>query len=404
MQALPVIHFLEQDGHRVTHALDGAEALEKYHAELPDLVLMDIEMPNMDGIEATRRIREISVKKWIPIVILTGLKSDKDLICGLEAGADDYMTKPVNFEVLLARMKSKQRIVDMQNNLFGILENVHEGILTINQQGIVQSFNLAAEKIFGYEASEVTGRNVNMLMPEQYRTQHDGYLKNILAASLPRVIGMSRKVQGLRKNGEVFPMYLAVTQVKSATGDQYIGLLRDISQEEANLHRIEHLARHDTMTGLLNRSCFTEQLDNYVRNALPFSLLFIDIDGFKTVNDTYGHGVGDQLLIAIAQRIRSCVAENDIVARLGGDEFVVILPDVVNSTDIERIAVRLIGKVAEKMTYKGCVCSVGASIGAACYPAQSMLAEDILSAADSAMYHAKRTGKNRFVMAGTTSY
>ena len=178
MLAMPVIQALEQDGHRVTHVFDGVAAVEHFIAETPDLILIDVTMPNMDGIEATRKIREMPTTKWVPIVMLTGLSSNEDLIKGLEAGADDYLLKPIDFTVLVARMRSKQRILDMQNSYFGILDNVHEGILTINQHGIVQRFNLAAENIFGYTPSDVIGRNVNMLMPEPYKTQHDSYLHN----------------------------------------------------------------------------------------------------------------------------------------------------------------------------------------------------------------------------------
>ncbi len=218
MVAKPIIKALEDAGHRVTHVLDGSAAVEQYLAELPDLVLMDVVMLNMDGIEATRRIKEIPTKKWIPIIMLTSLSSKDDLIKGLEAGADDYLIKPVDFDVLIARMRSKQRIVDMQNSFFGVLDNVHEGILTIDWRGKVQRFNLAAERIFGYSASEVLGLNVNMLMPEPYKSGHDGYLRSYLATHQPKVIGIGRKVQGLRKNGEVFPMHLAVTQIKSVAG------------------------------------------------------------------------------------------------------------------------------------------------------------------------------------------
>lgn len=252
MIAKPVIQALEDGGHRVTHVLDGAAAVEQYQRELPDLVLMDVVMPNMDGIEATRKLKAIPVKKWIPITMLTGLSADEDLIRGLESGADDYLTKPINFDVLKARMRSKQRIVDMQNGYFGVLDNVHEGILTIDWRGHVQRFNLAAERIFGYSPEEVLGKNVNILMPEPYKSEHDSYLRNYLAMRQPKVIGIGRKVQGLRKNGEIFPMHLAVTQVDSVQGMQFIGLVRDISQEEADRQRIEHLALHDVLTGLPN--------------------------------------------------------------------------------------------------------------------------------------------------------
>jgi diguanylate cyclase (GGDEF)-like protein/PAS domain S-box-containing protein len=395
---LLVIRALESRGHRVTHALDGAIALEKYITEPPDLVLMDLMMPNMDGIEATRRIKAIPVKKWIPISIVTGLTSNQDLIRGLEAGADDYLTKPLNIDVLIARMHAKQRIVDMQNNYFAVLENVHEGVLSIDQKGTIQRFNCAAEKIFGYTSGEAIGRNVSILMPEPNKGRHDGYLHNYLSGHSPKVIGVSRKVEGQRKNGELFPMRLSVTEIDSAMGIQFVGLVCDISQEEADRKRIEHQAMHDALTGLYNRSRFIELLSKLVLSAKPFALLFIDVDGFKPINDTFGHDIGDEVLMAIAQRMLCTTASNDVVARLGGDEFVVILPDVKNSHDVNKVAVRLLEKIGEPMSFTGCECCVGASIGAAIFPDHGTSNESILSAADGAMYRAKRTGKNRVVM------
>ena len=404
MLAAPVIKMLERDGHRVTHVLNGTAAVEAFVAQAPDLVLMDVEMPEMDGLEATRKIRAIPSSKWVPIVMMTGMAANSDLIKGLEAGADDYLFKPVDFQVLVTLMRAKQRILDLQSSYFGILDNVHEGILTIDAHGLIQRFNRAAERIFGYTPSEVLGQNVNMLMPEPYHAQHDGYLANYLSSRQPKVIGTGRKVQGRRKNGETFPMHLAISEVESALGVQFIGLVRDISQEEEDRLRIEHLALHDVLTGLANRASFNQCLSDCVSAGQPFALLFIDIDGFKPVNDQYGHDAGDAVLVALAQRMRHAVAGRDFVARLGGDEFVVLLPEVASATAVEQVAARILSKVAEPIDCGAPVsCRVGASIGAALFPANGSSEESILNAADNAMYQAKRAGKNRLVLAGGDS-
>lgn len=397
--AQPIILVLEADGHHVTHVADGAAAVAQYMAETPDLVLMDVMMPNMGGIEACRRIKEIPVKQWVPVIMLSALISNEDLIVGLEAGADDYLGKPIDLNVLVSRMRSKQRMVDIQNSLHGILDNVHEGIITISQKGTVQSFNLAAERIFGFLPAEVLGQNVNMLMPEPYKTQHDGYLHNYLTTNQAKVIGIGRKVQGRRKNGEVFPMNLAVTKVDSAQGVNFIGLVRDISQEEEDRQHIEHLALHDPLTGLPNRASFTHQMSACIRSEKPFALLFIDIDGFKPINDNFGHDVGDKVLIAIAQRMRGSVSSGDFIARLGGDEFVVILHDVNISDDAEQVGTRILEKLGATMNINRSECKVGASIGIALFPLHGQTGETILTAADNAMYQAKRSGKNRVVKA-----
>jgi diguanylate cyclase (GGDEF)-like protein len=219
----------------------------------------------------------------------------------------------------------------------------------------------------------------------------------------PKVIGIGRKVQGLRKNGEVFPMHLAVTQVDSTHGVQFIGLVRDISQEEADRQRIEHLALHDVLTGLPNRASFNQHLSETVGAKSPFAVLFIDIDGFKPVNDNFGHDIGDMVLIAIAQRLKDAVQNGGFIARLGGDEFVVILHKVDTQDDIEKVGRLILQKIGAPMNCGGNDCKVGASIGAASYPVHGQDEERILNAADNAMYQAKRAGKNRVVITGSFS-
>jgi diguanylate cyclase (GGDEF)-like protein/PAS domain S-box-containing protein len=390
---------LEADGHHVTHVLDGAAAVEAYVFNTPDLVLMDVLMPVMGGIEACQKIKAIPMKKWVPFIMLSAKSSNEEVVKGLESGADDYLAKPIDLNVLIARMRSKQRIVDIQNSLFGILDNVHEGIITIDQTGKVQNFNLAAERIFGYVPDEVIGNNINMLMPEPYKTQHDGYLHNYMATNQPKVIGIGRKVQGRRKDGEIFPMHLAVTQIDSAYGMLFIGLVRDISAEEEYRLNIEKLAMTDPLTSLPNRSSFNHQMSARILEGKPFALLFVDIDGFKPVNDNFGHEIGDRVLITLSQRMLGSVAESDFIARLGGDEFVVILKNIPSPLKAEQVGLRILGKIGETMNFKGNECKVGASIGVALYPANGQTSEVLMYGADSAMYEAKRSGKNRVIMA-----
>lgn len=199
---------------------------------------------------------------------------------------------------------------------------------------------------------------------------------------------------------DIFPMHLAVTALESAQDIRFIGLVRDISREEKDREYIEHLALHDALTGLPNRSNFTHQISACIQIGKPFTLLFIDIDGFKPINDNFGHDVGDQVLVAIAQRMRGTVASGDFIARLGGDEFVVLLKEVDSSSAVEQVGLRILEKIGAPMNCSGNKCDVGASIGAALYPSNGLREDEILNAADNAMYQAKRSGKNRIIMAG----
>ncbi len=403
--SLPVIAFLEQHGNRVTYAQNGQEAVEAYRREEPSLILMDIIMPVMDGIEATRRIKAMSKARWVPILLMSGLSEKKDVIHGLDAGADDYLVKPIDFDVLEARLGSFHRITLIQDSLFSVLDNVYEAILTINEQGMVQSYNRAAERIFGYVADEVIGQNVNMLMPSPYRDEHDDYLGRYLKERIPHVIGIGRKVAGLRKNGQTFPMRLSVTEVRRNNESLFIGLVSDITEEEIARQHIEFLALHDPLTGLPNRTHFNQTLDTVFLNRgdSRFALLFIDLDGFKLINDAMGHDAGDTALKAAASRLRHSLAADDFIARLGGDEFVAIIRNVADADVVLIIANRILESVSQPMELLGKPASMGASIGVAMVPQHGTVASEVLSAADNAMYVAKGSGKGRVVLVGSTT-
>lgn len=335
--ALPVIAFLKERGYRVSHVMDGAAAVAAYQADTPDLVLMDVMMPVLDGIEATRRIKALGGRRWVPVMLLTGLSAQEEIVAGFDAGADDYLIKPIVFAVLDARMRSMQRIANIQDSLFSIFDNVYEAIITIDEQGTVCNYNRAAERIFGYGADEVIGRNVKMLMPEPHAAAHDGYLARYLRERTPRIVGSSRKVQGRRKNGDIFPLRLAVTELRRGDRSQFIGLVSDISAEEQARQRIEFLALHDALTGLPNRAQFNEVLD----------------------------------------------------ATLAGP-----------AAAARAIAARLIEAVARPMHLAGTERRMGASVGIAMIEARDGRdASEILTAADNAMYAAKRAGKGRVAVA-----
>jgi diguanylate cyclase (GGDEF)-like protein/PAS domain S-box-containing protein len=398
-----VISFLEKAGHRVTHVEDGLAAVNAFAANPPDLVLMDGVMPVMDGIEATRRIKALGGARWIPVMFLTSLSTRDEVVAGLRAGADDYLIKPVDFEILQARIQSMQRIATIQDSLFGIVDNVYEGILTIDEQGHIHSYNRAAEIIFGHTATEVMGRNVKMLMPSPYAEEHDGYLARYLHEGTPRVIGIGRKVRGLRRNGTIFPMRLAVTEVRSDNGKKlFIGLVSDISAEETARERIEFLALHDALTGLPNRAQFNARLEALCAvpgEGVHAAVLFLDLDGFKPINDTLGHEAGDEALKITAQRLREVLATEDLVARLGGDEFVALCTNVSEAEAALDIGNRLLAAISRPMTLLGSTSRMGASIGIALMPHHGKTATDILTAADHAMYAAKRDGKGRVMLA-----
>jgi len=395
-----VQNVLESMGYHVTHVANGLEAVKAYQASPPDLVLMDVVMPVMDGIEATRQIKKMGGEKWVPLIIMTSLTGNNEIIEGFTAGADDYLVKPMDLNVLEARMRSMQRIATIQGSLFGILDNMYEGVLAIDDAGIVKSYNKAAQQIFGYTAEEVIGQNVKMLMPSPFRDEHDGYLARYNHEKTPRIIGTGRKVKGQRRDGSVFPMHLAVTEVERPGKNLFIGVVRDISIEEEARKRIEFLAHHDALTGLPNRARLGEVLSQAVANPYTeAALLFIDLDGFKPINDRYGHEVGDFALKEVASRLQQVIGASHFVGRLGGDEFVVLLNNITTEEGALMWANQIIDAISKPMRFNNDItCLLGASIGVACIPKHGRSNTDILSHADAAMYEAKRAGKNRAIM------
>lgn len=231
--------FLKKLGHTVIAAENGKEAVERFEKEQPDIVLLDIMMPIMDGFEAARRIKAMSTDRWVPIIFLSALNRDENLVEGLEAGGDDYLTKPVNFIVLEAKMRSMERSLMLQQNAFEaykrlqvISDNVLEAIVTTDTNGVIQACNQATEMVFGWTPGEIIGRNVKMLMPEPYRSQHDDYVRAYVMGGPPQIIGTEREVEAVRKDGCAFPATLGVTEVRLDGSRLFIGVIRDISEQK----------------------------------------------------------------------------------------------------------------------------------------------------------------------------
>lgn len=230
--------FLERQGHQVIVAVNGLEAVQLFEAEQPDIVFMDVVMPVMDGLEATRRIKEMTAERWVPVVIVSSLEKPDELASGLEAGADDYMPKPLNFRILEAKMRSIQRTLDLQNRVVGTLrrsqaisDHMLDALVTIDEVGTIRSCNPATSRLFGYTENEMLGHNVRMLMPEPTRSLHDGFLRNFGRNSLS-MIGQSREVLGQKKDGSVFPIQIGVSELLLDGERTFIGIMRDISDRQ----------------------------------------------------------------------------------------------------------------------------------------------------------------------------
>lgn len=286
-----------------------------------------------------------------------------------------------------------------------IMNTASDGIVTIDGRGIIQSFNRAAENMFGYTANEAIGANVSMLMAEPHLRQHDVYLANYVRTGQAHVIGKAREVTASRKDGTAFPIELTVTDLKFGGKRSFTGIIRDITERKLSEARIQNLAHYDGLTGLLNRTLFYDRLQQAMalakRERHVLALFYLDLDRFKALNDTLGHAAGDELLKAAGGRLRRRARESDTVARMGGDEFTVLLPKIASREDTARLAREIIDALSARfhlhLSGQGSPqeTGIGCSIGIAFYPGDAEDIDGLIKAADTAMYEAKQT-RNAF--------
>ncbi|TXH03678.1 MAG: PAS domain S-box protein [Rhodocyclaceae bacterium] len=242
--------FLKKLGHEVILAENGEEAVHKFVTESPDLVLLDIMMPVMDGFEAARQIKALCHDQWKPIIFLSALNRDENLVEGLEAGADDYLTKPINFVVLEAKLRSMQRSLAMQQESINSLrrvqaisDNVLDAIVTSDERGNIVSVNQSTERMFGWTSSELIGQNVSILIPPAQRDGHAQSIENYGPEKSSRILGAERELEALHKDGHRFPATIAVTQVVLDDQRMIIGVIRDISERRQTEQKLRENAR-----------------------------------------------------------------------------------------------------------------------------------------------------------------
>ena len=277
------------------------------------------------------------------------------------------------------------------------VEQSPASIVITNRRGFIEYVNPAFCRLTGYSFEEALGKNPKILKgakePLEYYTS---MWDTLLAGREWRGEFLNR-----RKDGTLFWELASISPIKNSEGEitHFVGVKENITERKELLEHLDRMAHYDKLTGLPNRALFfdrlacVESLSRQERRLI--GLLFIDLDGFKEVNDSYGHEAGDTVLRIMAGRLTACLRECDTAARMGGDEFTVILGNLTRKGDALRVGEKILGALAEPMTLAdGTCCRVGASIGIAIYPEDADNIEVLVSAADAAMYDAKREGKN----------
>lgn len=306
---------------------------------------------------------------------------------------------------LVARLRrSEQSASEASAKTAAIMHAAGDAIVTIDHRGQMQAANDAAHRIFSYAEGELIGRNVSMLMPKASHAAHEQGLARLAAGGAPRLVGVPNvQVRGVRKDGTEFPLELTLSAVPLPHDMLFVGVMRDITERQAMEDKLSHMAQFDSLTGLPNRALFMDRMDRAMarasRSRRALAVMFLDLDGFKAINDTLGHRAGDDVLVQIAGRLASVVRRTDTVARLGGDEFTILLEELVQPhVDSQAIVEKVLEALRLPLTASGKPLGVTTSIGLVIHESNSLStsASELLSRADGAMYAAKRAGKNAY--------
>ncbi|MDQ6698425.1 MAG: EAL domain-containing protein [Actinomycetota bacterium] len=409
----------------VVEADSGRAALRAVLNQTFALILMDVQMPTMDGYETATLIRGRSQSSRTPIIFVTAFGRDEtETLTAYASGAVDFIFTPVHPEMLRAKVaifvnlfvqsqelrlsvasitKLNAALRDSEASTQAVLDNVADGIVIVGETGAIESVNRSAEALFGYREDEAVGQPVTSFVAPQCRDDllalPSGAEKGLTG---PQAQSRSAELLGLRQDGSTFPMEVQYGALTRGRRRLTLASVRDISERRAYTESLQHQALHDGLTGLANRILFGELVLKALASAKranePQAILVMDLDGFKQVNDTLGHGQGDALLKQVGDRVVGALREVDTIARLGGDEFAILPGRSTNLAGAVAVAWKIQQTCAEGFTLGGKTVHVTASLGIAMFPEHGRTAEELLRRADVAMYIAKRTGSGHAVV------
>ncbi len=274
----------------------------------------------------------------------------------------------------------------------------YEGIMVVSPQITITKVNPAFTRITGYSADEAVGHSPSMLSSGR----HDAAFYRTMWEAIAQHDFWSGEVWDRRKNGEIFAELLSISAVRDAQGviQHYVGVFSDISQIKAHETELDRIAHYDPLTGTPNRRLLSDRLDQAImrtaRSGRLLALCFLDLDGFKEINDRYGHSAGDAMLVGVTRNLQHVLRGDDTLARLGGDEFVLLLSDIATPQECSLILNRVLQAAGTPVTLEGQSVTVSASVGVSLYPTDNSQADALLRHADQAMYLAKEAGKNRY--------
>jgi len=403
---------LQRLGHSVDIADNGEAGLAMVAKGRYDLVLVDYNMPVCGGMDV---LRFMTAKRGLPpVIMVTGNGNERVAVEALKLGATDYIVKDVDMgylellPIIIGQVLEKEQLIREREQMFLAVQESEERYrklvelspdgIAIHQEGRFVFVNPTGMEILGVrESEELLGREIlEFVHPNFHQAVRERV--ELLAKSgkeLPLTEEKFLRLDGTEVDVEV------VTLPFTFNGEPACqAIFRDITERKLAKERLEYMANFDALTALPNRTLFFDRLGQVLFRAKRyqewFALLFLDLDRFKQVNDTFGHDMGDRLLEEVADRLIACLRESDTVARMGGDEFAVILSRIADMQDAESVACKIIKTLAAPFCLQGHECTIGASIGISIFPCDSLDPESLLKMADTAMYQAKENGRNTF--------
>jgi diguanylate cyclase (GGDEF)-like protein len=412
---LLMLEMLGQVGLDAIEAEDGQQAVAIFQGTTPDLILMDVDMPNMDGFSACREIRHIensrsAVAASVPIIMVTGGDDIEAVTRAYEVGATDFVSKPINWPILGHRVLYvlrasdaivRLRLADAHNR--AVLAAIPDTFFRMSREGYYLDYEEGHDLDAALPVEDIVGRHITDVLPREIAERLLDQMYSVLETEQIRSVDYE-----LVRNGTVH--HFEARLVASGAG-AVLGLVRDISERKRTEEQIRRLAYCDSLTGIPNRQAFLEMLERELHrsklNNRKFAVLFMDLDGFKRINDTLGHNVGDHLLKIVSERLRETIRPSDTVsradpsapqannlARLGGDEFTILIPDLERVENALAVAHRVKEAMRRPFLIEGHEIFVTASIGISLFPEDGDDCDSLLKYADTAMYHAKNCGKN----------
>lgn len=394
-------------------ATSGNEALALTLEHDFMLVLLDVQMPGMDGYEVLEAMSYYERTKYIPVIFITANYADENhQLKGYQYGAVDYLFKPINKSILLGKIKvfielHKQKMAykALQQRYQLILDSAGEGIFGLNVDGKINFINPAAASMLGRDVKDFLDQSFSILLPARYTRAGQQFIweeSDVYTASKTGNVLNNKDTLFIKADKSELPVEYTATPVQNEDRE-YIGVVvvfSDITLKKAIEEQLTHLALYDHLTQLPNRLLFeksiTQALARADRHRRLIAVMFLDLDHFKTINDTLGHDIGDLLLKGVAERLLVCARATDIVARLGGDEFAIILDEIDKPEDAVVVAEKIIDILKPVFTLNTHEVFVTTSIGIAIYPLSGEDSVSLIKNADIAMYRAKHQGRNNY--------